>query len=294
MGVDDDRGARPEVAEVGAQRGGFIATSTSGASPGVRMSWSAKWTWNDETPGRVPCGARISAGKLGSVDRSLPNAADSWVNRSPVSCMPSPESPAKRMMTRSSCLTCLVATCRCASLVVPVPRRLPDTMRHAPVVRPCHRPPRIVRAHRVPAHRLGPCGTDTAHTFEQCRCVRLLMSSSLHELQMFSGTPEGARKGRTMRNELQGRAVAARFGALALERVLDRERRRQRTAARPSASNALLRDGGRQQARLRGLEATDAARASSSRRRTAPPATRAAPSWPVQTPTSCTSRSRPT
>ena len=33
---------------------GFIATSTSGASPAVRMSWSAKCTWNDETPGRVP------------------------------------------------------------------------------------------------------------------------------------------------------------------------------------------------------------------------------------------------
>ena len=33
---------------------GFIATSTSGASPAVRMSWSAKCTWNDETPGSVP------------------------------------------------------------------------------------------------------------------------------------------------------------------------------------------------------------------------------------------------
>ena len=54
---------------------GFIATSTFGASPGVRMSWSAKCSWNDETPGRVPAGARISAGKFGSVDRSLPNAA---------------------------------------------------------------------------------------------------------------------------------------------------------------------------------------------------------------------------
>ena len=86
---------------------GFIATSTSGASPAVRMSWSAKCTWNDETPGSVPWGARISAGKLGSVTRSLPNTADSWVNRSPVSCMPSPESPANRMITRSSCLTCL-------------------------------------------------------------------------------------------------------------------------------------------------------------------------------------------
>ena len=29
------------------------------------------------------------------------------MNRSPVSCMPSPESPANRMITRSSRLTCL-------------------------------------------------------------------------------------------------------------------------------------------------------------------------------------------
>ena len=44
---------------------GFIATSTSGRSPGVRMSWSAKCSWKDETPASVPCGARISAGKFG-------------------------------------------------------------------------------------------------------------------------------------------------------------------------------------------------------------------------------------
>ena len=100
-------GRSPRLARSAA---GFIATSTSGASPGVRMSWSAKWTWNDETPGSVPWGARISAGKLGRVDRSLPNAADSCVKRSPVSCMPSPESPANLMMTRSSCLTCLVTS----------------------------------------------------------------------------------------------------------------------------------------------------------------------------------------
>ena len=73
VGVDDDRRALGQVAEVGLSAAGFIATSTSGASPGVRMSWSAKCTWNDETPGSVPCGARISAGKFGRVDRSLPN-----------------------------------------------------------------------------------------------------------------------------------------------------------------------------------------------------------------------------
>ena len=86
---------------------GFIATSTSGASPGVMMSWSAKCSWKADTPGRVPAGARISAGKSGSVDRSLPNDAVSVVKRSPVSCIPSPESPAKRMITRSSCWTSL-------------------------------------------------------------------------------------------------------------------------------------------------------------------------------------------
>ncbi len=84
---------------------GFIATSTFGWSPGVRMSWSAKWTWKPETPGSEPAGARISAGKSGSVARSFPKTAVSLVKRSPVSCMPSPESPAKRITTRSSCST---------------------------------------------------------------------------------------------------------------------------------------------------------------------------------------------
>ena len=80
---------------------GFIATSTFGASPGVVMSWSEMWTWKAETPATVPAGARISAGYSGRVTRSLPNMALALVKRSPVSCMPSPESPAKRMMTRS-------------------------------------------------------------------------------------------------------------------------------------------------------------------------------------------------
>jgi hypothetical protein len=87
---------------------GFIATRTLGWSPGVRMSWSAKWTWKPETPGSDPAGARISAGKSGSVARSFPKTAVSLVKRSPVSCMPSPESPANRITTRSSCSTGLV------------------------------------------------------------------------------------------------------------------------------------------------------------------------------------------
>ncbi len=84
---------------------GFIATSTFGESPGVRMSWSAKWSWKPETPGSEPAGARISAGKSGSVEMSLPSSAVSEVNCAPVSCMPSPESPAKRTITWESCST---------------------------------------------------------------------------------------------------------------------------------------------------------------------------------------------
>src|SRR4051812_4447305 len=86
-----------------------MATSTSGASPGVMMSWSAKCSWNELTAGRVPVGAGISAGKFGSVDRSLPKDAVSLVNRLPVSCMPSPESPASRMTTRSRVTTLLTS-----------------------------------------------------------------------------------------------------------------------------------------------------------------------------------------
>ena len=82
---------------------GFIATSTSGASPGVWMSSELNCSWKPETPGRVPAGARISAGKSGSVARSLPKSALVRVNWLPVTCMPSPESPAKRITTRSSC-----------------------------------------------------------------------------------------------------------------------------------------------------------------------------------------------
>src|SRR6266545_951221 len=59
------------------------------------------WTWKADTPANVPAGARISAGKSGKVARSLPYNALDVVNRSPVSCIPSPESPANRMTTRS-------------------------------------------------------------------------------------------------------------------------------------------------------------------------------------------------
>src|SRR5205807_2608470 len=66
------------------------------------MSWLEKWSWKPETPGKVPAGARISAGKSGKVLTSLPKAAETLVNWVPTSCMPSPESPQKRMTAESS------------------------------------------------------------------------------------------------------------------------------------------------------------------------------------------------
>ena len=45
---------RGRSARLALSAAGFIATSTSGASPGVSTSWSAKCSWKLETPGSVP------------------------------------------------------------------------------------------------------------------------------------------------------------------------------------------------------------------------------------------------
>ena len=84
---------------------GFIATRTSGWSPGVWISDDEKLIWKPDTPGSEPAGARISAGKSGRVLMSLPKTAAVRVNWVPVNCIPSPESPANRMVTRSSSWT---------------------------------------------------------------------------------------------------------------------------------------------------------------------------------------------
>src|SRR5262244_3561190 len=81
-----------------------MATRQSSRSPGVYTRRRPNWSWKLDTPKSVPAGARISAGKFGRVARSLPAHADSVVNCSPVSCMPSPESPANRITARSSAL----------------------------------------------------------------------------------------------------------------------------------------------------------------------------------------------
>ena len=80
---------------------GFMATRTSATSPGVNTSLPEKLIWKPDTPNSEPAGARISAGKSGNVARSLPANAVVAVNWPPVSCMPSPESPANRIATDS-------------------------------------------------------------------------------------------------------------------------------------------------------------------------------------------------
>src|SRR5215470_12782688 len=77
-----------------------MATRQSSWSPGVYTRWLPNWSWKLDTPKSVPAGARISAGKFGSVEMSLPAHAASVVNCSPVTCMPSPESPANRITAR--------------------------------------------------------------------------------------------------------------------------------------------------------------------------------------------------
>ena len=101
--VDDDRRARARAApRLAFSAAGFIATSTFGVSPGVSdVARRRSGSGSSRRRPSVPAGARISAGKSGSVARSFPSIAVASVKRPPTSCMPSPESPAKRTMTRS-------------------------------------------------------------------------------------------------------------------------------------------------------------------------------------------------
>src|SRR5687767_15508638 len=76
------------------------------------MSVLENWIWYPETPASVPAGARISAGKSGNVLMSLPTRAEVSVNCVPASCIPSPESPAKRIVTLGSFVSFFVPVAR--------------------------------------------------------------------------------------------------------------------------------------------------------------------------------------
>ena len=73
----------------------LAAVATALAVPAISFADSG----SGSPPTATHDGSKISAGKSGNVARSLPNSAVSLENRSPVSCIPSPESPAKRTMT---------------------------------------------------------------------------------------------------------------------------------------------------------------------------------------------------
>src|ERR1035438_2005023 len=117
-------------------------------------------TWKAETPFRVPAGARISAGKSGNVAMSLPKWALDVVKRSPVSCMPSPESPANRTMTWSSCSVCCVpdATHCLISFVAAVVWN-PGSLRRA-LLHPCVSRTHLDSAVCLVGHSAYPPGAD--------------------------------------------------------------------------------------------------------------------------------------
>src|SRR5260221_9480989 len=108
VGVGDDVGAARQVIEVGLERGRVHGDQHVGGVARGEDVVVGEVKLEAHTPGSVPAGARISAGKFGSVERSFPKLAVSCVNLSPASCIPSPESPANLMITWSSCCTCLV------------------------------------------------------------------------------------------------------------------------------------------------------------------------------------------
>src|SRR5437879_6102223 len=130
------------------------------------MSFDANWIWNAETPARVPAGARISAGKSGRVARSLPSTAVALVKRSPVNCMPSPESPANLTTTRSFSRTVLVTAMSLLDPVVvpllysldrPSQPELPDGTMGDGVVEAADNPARSARPARVPGGQWNEC-----------------------------------------------------------------------------------------------------------------------------------------
>jgi hypothetical protein len=64
--VDDEDPARRQVLEVRLQRRRVHGDEDVRRVAGVRMSWSAKWSWKPETPGSEPAGAGSRPGSPGT------------------------------------------------------------------------------------------------------------------------------------------------------------------------------------------------------------------------------------
>ena len=104
VGVDDERAAGPDVVDVRAQRRGVHGHEDVGGVPGGGDVVVGEVQLEAGDAGQGAGGGADLGGEVGQRRQVVAQAAVSAVKRSPVSCMPSPESPAKRMTrsTRSS------------------------------------------------------------------------------------------------------------------------------------------------------------------------------------------------
>lgn len=99
VGVRDHHAAR-QVADIGLQRSGIHRDEDVGPVAGGQDVVVGDLNLERRDTGQSACG-RADLGRVVRLGRQVVASAASEVNRSPVSCMPSPESPAKRMTTCS-------------------------------------------------------------------------------------------------------------------------------------------------------------------------------------------------
>jgi hypothetical protein len=100
VGVDDEHAVRLEVLEVGLERRRVHRHQHVGRVAGRVDVVVEKCTWKALTPGEGAGGRADLGGEVRQRREVVADAAPTvLVNWSPVSCMPSPESPAKRMTT---------------------------------------------------------------------------------------------------------------------------------------------------------------------------------------------------
>ena len=104
----DDAQATPDDDELRLRATTFfehleLFESDTGGRLEISGGWDAAFAVRDLE--HESTGARISAGKSGSVLMSLPKMADVFVICVPASCIPSPESPQKRTVMSSRSMT---------------------------------------------------------------------------------------------------------------------------------------------------------------------------------------------
>src|SRR5215510_11406599 len=97
VAVDDQRATLFQIGKINFQRGWIH---------GHQNVWLITWCPNVMT-GKIQLKAAHAGKTAGRVEMSLPTIAEVLVNCVPVSCIPSPESPAKRIVTASSSSRCL-------------------------------------------------------------------------------------------------------------------------------------------------------------------------------------------